>query len=497
MPDITEFESEIGAVLIYVPENLSGSGSCRERIVASMKERMAKCLPGLPAYSNYETEGWTTIQGTEIECLTKISELEKTEKLTVASFYGFAPFLDSQSIVEMSEMHFKYFADFTVAENMPYGFAPDLIRVSQLSSIPPLKPGQNLREGILAKLNELDVEIYFRLPDIRQWRLNLSGLDSRSEVIACNILGENAALNYEDIEELIRNKPQLMRPAPSCIELELTTDSPVYPIWFLRTKPEVDKHMSSSVFGHILKHIEQETLPGDFSVILGGQGEPLQHPDINGILEKLLFSPAVKAVYLETFGAKIDAEFIDFLSTLKGIRKLSIIIRLTTLDSKRYSMLYGKDMLGDVMTAVSLFEKSLPDLPIRVYAEMLRIVEVEDKIEEFFNRFKDSPVTPLAQKWNTYAGRLPERRVSDLTPMQRDFCWHLARDIYVRYDGSVPICKQLPLKEDNGLSFSIINDSIKEIFSQTEPDFVLSFRGEHEQVRGPCSHCDEWYTFNA
>src|SRR5690606_34457334 len=88
----------------------------------------------------------------------------------------------------------------------------------------------------------------------------------------------------------------------------------------------------------------------------------------------------------------------------------------------------------------------------RLHVELLKITDVADEITAYFDRFEDSPVNVILQKFNSYAGRVPERRVSDLTPLHRDFCWHLARDVYLTADGRIPLCRQDPYAEQ---SFSL------------------------------------------
>jgi radical SAM protein with 4Fe4S-binding SPASM domain len=83
--------------------------------------------------------------------------------------------------------------------------------------------------------------------------------------------------------------------------------------------------------------------------------------------------------------------------------------------------------------------------------------------------------------------------VSDLTPIQREFCWHLARDLYVQVNGDVLICKQL----DGDPIGNILKDDLGSIWNKGLESFSLSLNGEHQKISAPCLSCDEWYTFNA
>ena len=87
---------------------------------------------------------------------------------------------------------------------------------------------------------------------------------------------------------------------------------------------------------------------------------------------------------------------------------------------------------------------------------------------------------------------MPEKRVSDLTPIKRDFCWHLNRDLYITSDGSVTICKQ-ELQNKIG---NLHSDSIFSIWEKGMKTFSNSLHGNHDKINAPCLTCDEWYTFN-
>lgn len=99
----------------------------------------------------------------------------------------------------------------------------------------------------------------------------------------------------------------------------------------------------------------------------------------------------------------------------------------------------------------------------------------------------------ILQKYNRYAGLMPEKRVTDLTPIQREFCWHLNRDLYVNSDGTVSVCKQTPGRELGNLH----KESLMQIWQKGLSSFADSLNGKHETTGAPCLNCDEWYTFNA
>ncbi|HMX55662.1 MAG TPA: spiro-SPASM protein, partial [Leptospiraceae bacterium] len=201
----------------------------------------------------------------------------------------------------------------------------------------------------------------------------------------------------------------------------------------------------------------------------------------------------VSTVFVETYGHSIDEKQITLWNSLPGAEKLSVILRLSTLKKDRYRFLYGEDLFEPAMAAVVHLEKAA-NRKFAAYVEMLKIKEVEDEITPFFDRFENSTVRVILNKYNRYIDLLPERRVTDLTPLDRSFCWHIARDFYLKPDGTVPLCKQDIV--GRAATHDFAKKTILEILSATARAHSHSVRGEHDSVGMPCLNCDEWYTFN-
>ena len=101
----------------------------------------------------------------------------------------------------------------------------------------------------------------------------------------------------------------------------------------------------------------------------------------------------------------------------------------------------------------------------------------------------------LFQKYNRYAGLMPERRVSDMTPLERYACWHLRRDLFIRANGDVAYCKQTVDQSKNSARGNLAKDKLGDIWNAQRADFVANF---HEKYPShlPCATCDEYFTFN-
>jgi spiro-SPASM protein len=185
--------------------------------------------------------------------------------------------------------------------------------------------------------------------------------------------------------------------------------------------------------------------------------------------------------------------------------RLSWIVSLDTADPARY-----REIRGSGFAEANDFAKKLLTLfPRDAYVQAVRTAGAEDDIEKFYRSWKE--ITPnisniIIQKYDDFCGFLPRKQASDLSPVQRQPCWHLMRDMPVLIDGSVPLCReQIANSAVNG---GAINGGITIGNAFTEPLDAIWERGqkfytEHAgQMPGGkkydplCAGCDEYYTYN-
>ncbi len=447
----------------------------------------------------------------------------------VAVCYGFYAFFDAEIARALFEDHARYLAHITYSESVPAGFAPDFISREFIDALPqPLPPelaGQatagvsgsgDLRAYAFKNIDRFDVEIYYRAPDLRQLRLDLSAVDERSVRLISALGALEPGLRFDNLEALLKAHPETLRPYPSYFEVELSSkfcEAGFRP----GTLPEAGQAAAARRAGadflprELLEKLKADIvrhgLVRDVTVSFAGAGEPGLHPELPEIVAEFLQAPQVKQVIIETYGAGLDPSLVERLCALPDAQRLVLIVRVDSLRTDRYAELYGADRLADVQEFLAACERALvsaqqaettTESPA-IYVEMHRLAETEDELGEFMDRFEnpEQPLRPLLRKFNRYIQRLPERRAADLTPLTRDFCWHLARDFYLTVDGRVPLCKQDPYGEEPA---PIVQDfaasSVLEIVAASMPHHIASFRGEHQAIPMPCLQCDEWYTFN-
>ena len=462
--------------------------------------RLERAFPGVPLYSNRPLRHTGELKGEFYDCLRQVrSRALDLAQDSVAVCWDLYPLLDSDLIREIHERHFRYLAQYSFAENTPPGLAPDFVSAEFIDLLPE-NPGLDLREYVLKNINEIDVELVYRLPDLRQFRMDLSTGSARSRRTAAALLAVKSDAVYADLEAVLAAHPRLLRPFPSYFEIELTTQSPAAPLFAPQPRqPRAAAELAVGQLRILFSDLGDHGLMADAAVCFGGQGDPLLHPEWPRAVALALESPAIHTVFIETYGTELTPDAVRLLAGIRGAERVNIILRLTTLRPDRARRLYGADFLPLVLSNIEALESLSPaERPFAVYAEMLKIKDVEDEIQTFFDRFEASPcVRPLLNKFNSYIGRVEERRVSDLTPLVRDYCRHLARDLYITAEGRIPLCKQDPFAEGEFTAVLSSEFRVSDFLERTADYHAASMRGEHEAIPMNCLGCDEWFTYNA
>ena len=118
----------------------------------------------------------------------------------------------------------------------------------------------------------------------------------------------------------------------------------------------------------------------------------------------------------------------------------------------------------------------------------------EDELETFY-RFWHGSESPsggkvIIQKYDSFCGLLSDEKPADLSPLKRNPCWHIKRDMNVLADGSVPMCRECIYSNIVGNVFS---EGIESVWKKTR-DFVRN----HIECKfdEKCGACDEYYTYN-
>ena len=117
--------------------------------------------------------------------------------------------------------------------------------------------------------------------------------------------------------------------------------------------------------------------------------------------------------------------------------------------------------------------------------------ENEDDLEKFFKSWKAKTENVIVQKYDSFSGLLPDRKVADLSPVRRFPCWHLKRDMVVLIDGTVPLCKE-DVRTGTRLG-NAFEEDLELIWDRAQAVYRSHVA---ESYPGICAACDEYYTYN-
>ncbi len=498
-------------IIIYIDENLSDSmlefrGEFTPLLIFS---KVKSALPETSIYYSVPSS-YDGILKSEVNLIIRESTddvnywkeiFTKTSSPHIAVIKGDSPFFDTDVLKEMSELHTKYLAEFTYSENLPEGFTCEIVSGELMDQLPEIKEKSlPLSKVIKSNINQFDVELYYREPDIRDKRISFRLSNPRDKRIMENLAEAKGGIpHYSEIRDIIRNNPSVVFTAPSYLEIEITGECSLDCIFcYRKTLAQAHSRMSIETMKKIIEEMRDFALP--YTVCFGGSGEPADHPDFYALMDLVCGEPLAEQLIIETNGIKADANFKSYLSAPERA-KIKIIINNNGMDQASYLRLHGSDSFDKIFNnIISLNE--LNGSGERVYIQIMKINETDEfsagdeqrsYLDKFYDFWEGYKVPIILQKQNTYSGRIKDRRYSDLSPLKRIPCWHLQRDLYILSDGTAAYCKQ---DIDGERAYGNINSNpLKEILNNQKEAFTQNYSDKFPS-KPDCRTCDEWYTFN-
>jgi spiro-SPASM protein len=258
--------------------------------------------------------------------------------------------------------------------------------------------------------------------------------------------------------------------------------------------------MTLDKFNMLVQNIAE--FSGDAVISLSFWGEALHHPQFAAFIETILSYPDM-SVLVETDGLSLTEETVQAVADLvhnhavpglnndfrlNGQKAVNWIVSIDACDRQHYRELHGIDAYDQAVAAVKLLKSFFPGA---VYPQLVRIKDNEESLEPFYRQWKaDGNGELIIQKYDWYSGLLPDRKVADLSPLERRPCWHLRRDMNILVTGDVPFCREYVLENSIG---NVFEEALETIWAREQVAFA-----EHceHQYSGKCGECDEYYTFN-
>ena len=427
------------------------------------------------------------------------------------TYYAWAdcPLLDPSLAEALMQRHLRYAAEYSYADGWPYGFAPELLAPGVAAILAKIWGDADcpverdaLFQAIQKDINAFDIETEIAPADLRSRRLSLSA-DSRRNLMLLRSLTGAGLTGAGGAEQLIAEQPALLRTLPSFYAVQAARpcprSCPLCPYPLLRQPGGEEDFMEPARFETLLDKIE--AFSGDAVIDLSLWGEIALHPRKMELCALVLSRPALSLV-IETSGLGWKREELEALAAaasppdckprLNRMAPLSWIVSLDAADSAPMAA----PVANAAFSAGTDCAKLLTSLfPKDAYVQALRVQGEEDAAERFYRSWKEAGANIIIQKYDDFCGFLPKRQASDLSPVKRQPCWHLMRDMNILLDGSVPRCREdLAALEGTGRALgSAFDESLEALWSRGEEAYRDQCAGRYE---GICGCCDEYYTFN-
>jgi len=459
------------------------------------------------------------VQIEQRETWTKRSLLEKTAELQAGfdfAYFAFAdcPFLEPALAGAMADRHLRYSAEYSYADGWPFGLAPEILSggtAAILAKILGDDDGPVERDALFSviqkDINAFDIETEISPEDLRCHRINLCADSKRNVLLLKNFIAaaEGKIPCASDVQRIITEQPQILRTLPNFYPIQVFGGCPqkcaLCPYPAITDVQSAGDFMDSEKFNSLLEKIT--AFSGDAVIDLSLWGELSLHPEKMKLIESVVKRNEL-ALVIETSGIGWKTDELEKcagLCTNTGKRKntlapLSWIVSLDACEPQRYSQLRG----GGFTEANGCVKKLFSLFPRDCYVQAVRVSGSEDDTENFYRYWKEA--APLGgkniiiQKYDDFCGFLEKKQASDISPVIRQSCWHIMRDMPVLIDGTVPLCREnlSALKgEKKEILGNVFTDSLENIWRNADGYYREQCVKNYS---GLCADCDEYYTYN-
>ena len=429
------------------------------------------------------------------------------------------PFLDRDLAEKLAARHLRYAAEYSYADGWPCGLAPELLSPGTAAVLAKIAGDDHspverdcLFSVIQKDINAFDIETEISPVDLRCHRLNLCA-DSKRNLLLLRRFARAAAgvPGAAAVERIIAENPAMLRTLPAFYPVQVYGGCPQDCAWCpypaAQSGGSAQKrrdYMEPERFENLLDKIT--AFSGDAVIDLSLWGELALHPEKMKLIDLVLSRPSL-ALVIETSGIgwKIEeleqsAERARKAAAVSGRKNslppLSWIVSLDASDAAAYREIRG----AGFAEAVERAGKLLALFPKDAYVQAVRTTGAEDDIERFYRSWKEAAPSGAAniiiQKYDDFCGALERKQASDLSPVNRQPCWHLMRDMPVLLDGTAPLCRE-DLAALRGSSGSVMGnvwtDSLETIWERGNSFYIKQCEKKYE---GLCAGCDEYYTYN-
>ena len=476
----------------------------------------ANCLPAEKAAGGKEHISFVKRSDWTAALVAKeISAACSAHKADYALFaWADCPFLNLPLTSELMQTHSRYLAEYTFADGYPYGLAPEVIDSGAASIIASLGEGIQKAAGekpacrdslfsiMSGDINSFEIETVIAPKDYRMLRLDFS-CGEKINFLSCKHLFEAAGnmLQSADFDvialsDLAEKDLSVLQTVPAFYNIQIAgkyNHNLVYSPYNSLTEKNPLSDMSLADFKKLLAQIA--SFSEKAVVSLSAFGEPLLHPQFADFVEQVLSYPEL-TVFIETDATLVSPELISRLQKLDADRIIWVVL-LDAMESSLYAKIHQcpESHFALAVEATGLLACAFPH---HVYPQFTHMKINESQLEAFYRYWKESSHESagevIIQKYNSFCGQLEDQKSADLSPLVRNPCWHLRRDMTILADGSVPLCFCQPFVSQVGNACSEGIESVWKRFAEyLTPHLKNDFSPE---ALAKCKACDEYYTFN-
>lgn len=458
-----------------------------------------------------------------VSCL--LENMTSAANSSAADFVVFADaasaFLDLPLAKRLIQNHVEYKAEYTFADGYPAGFAPEILDcgalkiIEELSRTVSAEAGKKSVSGALygaasdspifevikGDVNSFEIETEISSFDYRLLRLNFVCSDKlRLEAAKnlCALLKEkNPALLEADTEktgednvlavsDLARESVGVLKTFPAYYQIQICDSAAL-------------ADSGDSGESAFMPYERFETLADSLKAVSGNAvvslslfGEAALHPDLNRFIKKLL---SLNLTPLIEIGGEHLSAALERLSALDDAAssRLIVIALLDAFTEQTFAHFHKGLSLSEAVASLEKLAGLFPE----TYAQFTRVKKNEAELEGFYRFWSDknSPTRGklIIQKYDDFCGALPDEKTADLSPVVREPCWHLRRDMEILIDGSVPVCRETLMQQSPEIVGNVFAEKIGDVWSRKDARLASHIKKDYP---GICGKCDEYYTFN-
>lgn len=276
---------------------------------------------------------------------------------------------------------------------------------------------------------------------------------------------------------------------PWDLEVEIDTARAIDPTWLPPRRKAA--RMPLAEFQRLVDSLGEGA--DSVTLTIGGEGDPAGHPDLEAMVRYA--ATRVRGVAVRVIGAGL-AE--GRLTEMLGWPLDMVVVRLGAYGEEAYSAVNGVSGFQPVWDAIVAARRRQGE---QVPAEILPLIVPEvvkshtgdRSVVQFYLESRAASLWPMVTPPMTYGGLCAYQGTLEQYPGRRYPCVRLAGQLFVRADGSAPMCSQLA-----GLDGGVDGVAAAGIPAMWKSGLLVGARSAHDQgewtgASPACANCNQWH----